>query len=304
MSSVETPVVLRAAGLRRRFGKVEAVRDVSLTLRAGQVYGFLGRNGAGKTTTLRMLMGVLRPDQGEIELLGERGDRVKASQRVRVGYVSQEQVFYPWMTARELGHFAAGFYPTWDDAEFTRLLTRLDVPPERKTQQLSGGTRAKLGLALALAHRPPLLVMDEPTSGLDPVARRELLDLLKDRNGREQQAVIFSSHLVSEVEQVCDQIGILDGGVVRYEGPLTTLRREHRKIKVGGVVPALPPEAELLRAEPHLDGTSHWVVRAPESLWSSGQFGDPPPQPLSLESVFLAYALRTPASASAAEPEP
>src|SRR5207247_1417078 len=130
----------------RSFGKVRALDGLSLEVRDGEVYGFLGRNGAGKTTTLRVLMGILKPDAGRIELLGERVKRVPVSLKQRIGYVSQESNFYPWMTAEQLGCFVGGFYPTWDAVEYVRLLKLLDVPDKRRSAELSDGTRAKLGL--------------------------------------------------------------------------------------------------------------------------------------------------------------
>jgi ABC-2 type transport system ATP-binding protein len=283
MTTTPTPV-LRTDRLCRSFGAVEAVRDVSLHLEAGQVYGFLGRNGAGKTTTLRMLIGVLRPDRGRIELMGESSDRVRPAQRRRLGYVSQEQVFYPWMTATDLGEFVGGFYPTWDRAEYARLLSVLDIPPDRKARLLSGGTRAKLGLALALAHRPPLLIMDEPTAGLDPVARREFQDLLSVQVRREGQAVLLSSHLVNEVEQICDRIGIIEEGRLLYQGGLHEMRRSHARISWSPEM-LLPPGTVVIRAEPVVDGRQTLVVRLPGEVQTHGFF-----DALTLEEIFLAYA--------------
>src|SRR5690606_7569447 len=129
------------------------------TVERGEIYGFLGRNGAGKTTTLRVLMGIVAADNGEIELLGKPMKRVSVETKRSIGYVSQEQYFYPWMTALQLGRFVSAFYPTWDGDEYARLLRVLDVPPDRRSGVLSGGTRTKLGLALALAPRPPLLLL-------------------------------------------------------------------------------------------------------------------------------------------------
>jgi len=293
---VSGPPLLRTHQLRRSFGKFEAVRGVSLELAAGQIYGFLGRNGAGKTTTLRMLIGVLRPDSGEIELLGERGPRVRPSQRKRVGYLSQEQVFYPWMTGAQLGQFMSGFYPGWDPSEFDRLLKLLDVPKDRKARFLSGGTRAKLGLALALSHRPSLLILDEPTAGLDPVARREFLDILASQIRRDGQAVLFSSHLVSEVQQVCDRIGILQQGQLRFQGALSELLRTHRQLVVTPETAALlPATVETLRSEPTVDGLGEVrMVRAEEATWSSEALAALSPSALTLEEIFLAYARNQP----------
>ncbi|MFL5356162.1 ABC transporter ATP-binding protein [Archangium sp.] len=286
-------VILRTHGLTRSFHNVKAVDGVELELRRGEVYGFLGRNGAGKTTTLRMLMGILRPDKGELELMGQRVRHVRAAQKQQLGYVSQEQVFYPWMTALELGRFVSGFYPHWDDAQFQRLLRVLDVPKDRKSAQLSGGTRMKLGLALALAHRPPLLILDEPTAGLDPVARREFLDILREQVRREGQTALFSSHLVGEVEEVAHRIGILHEGRLRYQGSLDTLRQSVRRVVLETPPEALPSGFSLVRRERLPDGRLALVLFGAPEHQAASPFGPETVEALSLENIFLAYARRS-----------
>ncbi|WNG56084.1 ABC transporter ATP-binding protein [Archangium gephyra] len=290
----EPELILRTQGLTRAFHDVKAVNGVDLELRRGEVYGFLGRNGAGKTTTLRMLMGILRPDTGDIELMGQRVRRVGAVQKRHLGYVSQEQVFYPWMTALELGRFVSGFYPHWDDARFQHLLHVLDVPKDRKSAQLSGGTRMKLGLALALSHRPPLLILDEPTAGLDPVARREFLDILRDQVRREGQTALFSSHLVGEVEEVAHRIGILHEGRLRFQGSLDTLRQSVRRVMVMESAPEpLPPGLSLVRRERLPDGHLALVLFGTPGDWANSPFAPETVETLSLENIFLAYARRS-----------
>jgi ABC-2 type transport system ATP-binding protein len=289
----EPEVILRTQGLTRAFHEVKAVNGVDLELRRGEVYGFLGRNGAGKTTTLRMLMGILRPDTGDIELMGQRVRRVRAAQKQHLGYVSQEQVFYPWMTALELGRFVSGFYPHWDDARFQHLLRVLDVPKDRKAAQLSGGTRMKLGLALALSHRPPLLILDEPTAGLDPVARREFLDILRDQVRREGQTALFSSHLVGEVEEVAHRIGILHEGRLRFQGSLDTLRQSVRRVGVESAPEPLPPGLSLVRRERLPDGRLALVLFGTPQDWATSSFAPERVETLSLENIFLAYARRS-----------
>jgi ABC-2 type transport system ATP-binding protein len=252
--------------IRRRFGKVQALDGLSLRVSQGEVYGFLGRNGAGKTTTLRILMGIVRPDEGTIELLGKRTKRVTVSLKQRIGYVSQEPMFYAWMTAEQLGRFVSSFYPTWDKQEFSRLL--------------SGGTRSKLGLALALAPRPELLLLDEPTAGLDPVARREFHDQLMLLQRERGTTVFFSSHLVGEVEQLAQRVGIVQAGQTRFEGDVAALRASVRRIIAD---PAFVPTDgfERLRAD---------VYRATVSLWDSTSWpAGTEIRQLSLEDIFLAF---------------
>src|SRR5882757_9919415 len=266
--------------IRRRFGEVQALDGLSLRVSRSEVYGFLGRNGAGKTTTLRILMGIVRQDEGTIELFGKRTKRVTVSLKQRIGYVSQEPMFYSWMTAEQLGRFVSSFYPTWDKQEFSRLLDALDVPNDRRAADLSGGTRSKLGLALALAPRPELLLLDEPTAGLDPVARREFHDQLMLLQRERGTTVFFSSHLVGEVEQLAQRVGIVQAGKTRFEGDVAALRACVRRI--------INPQSHSLEGFEHLRGD---IYRADASLWDrTAWLEGAEMQLLSLEDIFLAFA--------------
>lgn len=208
----------------KSYGDVTALAGLDMQVEEGEVYGFLGRNGAGKSTALQVIMGVTRADSGEISLFDSpmRGD--DPALRQHLGYVAQEQHFYEWMSPERLGAFVGGFYPTWDDDEFARLLQVLEVPRRRRVEGFSGGMRAKLALALALAHRPRLLLLDEPTAGMDAVARREFITIVRDEAVRSQRTTLFSSHLIDEVEQAADKVGIVDAGRMHYEGSLDLLR--------------------------------------------------------------------------------
>ena len=137
-ASEESTAALRAIGLQKRYGRLRVVNGLDLEVPRGKIYGFLGRNGAGKTTTIRMLMGILKPTRGEIEFFGERTRRTTIPLKRRIGYVSQSQHYYPWMSAKQLGKFVGSFYPNWDHAEYHRLLGLLEVPPDRRSSQLSG----------------------------------------------------------------------------------------------------------------------------------------------------------------------
>jgi ABC-2 type transport system ATP-binding protein len=307
---VERAPVLRTNGLTRSFGAVRAVDGLDLTVSEGEVYGFLGVNGAGKTTTIRMLMGIIKPDAGDLELLGQRARRTTIRQKQSIGYVSQEQTFYPWMTCRALGWFVGGLYPTWDAAEFDRLLRVLDLPPDRKASQLSGGMRVKLALALALAPRPALLILDEPTSGLDPVARREFLELIHRQARLHRRTTFFSSHLINEVERVADRVGIIHQGRMRYEGDLETLRASVRQVRLSDTPPVIaaapadpalppviapsasaafvvPPEFELLRDETR-DGFRTLILQAPPEAWEALELEGAEVNRLSVEDIFIA----------------
>jgi len=240
--AAEAPPVLEVRGLHKRYGAVEALRELDLTVRAGEVYGFLGRNGAGKSTTIRIVMGITRPSGGEVRLFGEPLGRDPVRLRQRIGYVAQEQHFYPWMTPVALGRFVGGFYPTWDPGEFERLTERLELPRRRKVGTFSGGMKVKLALALALAHRPRLLVLDEPTAGLDPVARREFLEMVRDQAEQSGRTTFFSTHLIDEVDLAAHRVGIVDGGRTRFEGPVEELAARIRLLTAPAAAEAPPPE--------------------------------------------------------------
>ncbi len=280
MRPVETAI--RLEDVRRRFGKVQALDGLTLTARPGELYGFLGRNGAGKTTTLRVLMGILAANSGEIWLLGERVKKISIQLKQRIGYVSQEPAFYPWMTALELGRFVAGFYPRWDQREFERLLTVLDVPAKRRNAELSGGTRTKLGLALALAPRPPLLLLDEPTTGLDPVVRAEFNEQLQYMVREHGITALLSSHLVDDVQDIATRVGIIQAGRLTVQGDVGGLRARVRRVVPAGESVDLPPGFRRVReqtweAEPEL-----WS----QTIWPEGTVLEE----LSLEDIFLAFA--------------
>ena len=227
---VEPTTVLEARGLKRTYGSVRAVDGVDLNVRAGEIYGFLGINGAGKSTTIRILMGIIAAEAGTIQLLGKASRRTMVQQKQQIGYVSQEQHFYPWMTCQTIGRFVGSFYPNWDKKEFNRLLELFDIPANRRVSQLSGGMRAKLALAMAIAPHPQILILDEPTAGLDPVARRDFMEIIVAQARQHQRTTFFSSHLIDEVERCADRIGIIHAGQMRFEGSLQDLRSQVRRV--------------------------------------------------------------------------
>ena len=261
--------------LSRRFGRRAVIRELDLKVPAGVVYGFLGRNGAGKTTTIRMLMGMLSPDRGQIDILGTQRRRVTAADRRRIGYVSQEQHYYGWMTVRQLERFVGGFYPTWSTASFDRLLDQLSIDSTQTVGTLSGGTKMKLAMALALAHKPKLLILDEPTAGVDPIARREILGLLQTEARERGRTVFFSTHHISEVEDIGDWVGILHEGRMLYQGRVADLSQWIRKMPVA-------PEGPFRILLKEADGVI--VLGRPEYFAAQSV----PSTPASLDDAFYA----------------
>ena len=297
------PDVIEVRGLTKRYGALQALRGLDLTVRPGDVYGFLGRNGAGKSTTIRILMGITRPSGGSVRMFGEPGGRDLVSWRRRIGYVAQEQSFYGWMTPLTIGRFVRGFYPRWDDAEFTRLLRVLEVPSSQRIRTLSGGTKVKLALALALAHRPPLLLLDEPTAGLDPVARREFLEIVRDEAERSGRTTFFSSHLVDEIELVAKRVAVLDEGRARYEGDVQALVERVRVVRASELADPAPlhqaiAELELaVRHEEVREGERRIVLETDEPARYDAlaqRLPDAVVELLPLEEVFIAMVRRGP----------
>ena len=300
---VETPPdeptsVLRTHALNRSFGSFQAVADLALDIRQGEIYAFLGRNGAGKTTTIRMLMGIINSDSGQLDFFGHKTKRPSRKQKQSIGYVSQEQFFYPWMTANVIGKFVRGFYPNWDDQEYQRLLEVLDLPDDRKISQLSGGMKVKLALALALAHRPELLILDEPTSGLDPVARLEFRQMILHQARKYGRATFYSTHLIEEVEDTADRVGIIDQGRLLYEGRIDTLKQMIRAWVLSRTdelsmrdqedleTPTPPPGFSVLK-ETRNDDEIRWILRAEPEAWNDWHPAQGVVQEQSLEDIFV-----------------
>ena len=221
--------VARLKNVTKRFRGQVALDEVCLEVPPGVVVALLGENGAGKTTSLRILLGLLQPDAGEAEVLNldsrTQGDEI----RRRVGYVPERPTLYEWMTVAEIGWFAAGFYRTGYLARYRDLVKDFELPEDRKIKELSKGMRAKVALALGMAHEPEVLILDEPTSGLDPLVRREFLESMVDvaAAGR---TVLLSSHQIGEVERVADIVAILRHGRLVAVEPLDDLKTHTREL--------------------------------------------------------------------------
>ncbi|SDT86938.1 ABC-2 type transport system ATP-binding protein [Verrucomicrobium sp. GAS474] len=227
---------IEAVGLRRSFGKTEALRDLTLRVPKGGVYGFLGRNGAGKTTAIRLLAGLIKPDAGTVRILGQDPFTLSPEDRQRVGYVSEKQILPANMKVATIVSFCAPLYPRWDAALVRRLFDRFRIDPKKPVSTLSQGGQRQVALVLALAQRPELLILDEPASTLDAVARRELLgeilDLLRAEGDAGSRPTVFlSSHILSDIERVADRVGILADGRLKIDEPLDTLKETVKRVR-------------------------------------------------------------------------
>ncbi|MEX0585008.1 MAG: ABC transporter ATP-binding protein, partial [Pirellulales bacterium] len=224
--------VIQISGLKKSFGAHVVLDDVTLEVAAGRTLALLGRNGCGKTTTIRTLLGLLEPDAGTLRVADCNPAREAIELRRRVGYLAEDQEMYPWMTPVELCGFLAPFYPDWDQKLADELLDRFEVPRQTLIGRLSKGQSVELGLASALAHRPSLVILDDPTLGLDPVARKQFNRHLVEHLQAEGRTVLYSSHLLAEVEAVADDVAILDRGRIVRTGTTDDLRRQVQRFIV------------------------------------------------------------------------
>lgn len=224
----ESAITVR--NLRKVFGRNTVLEDVSFEVSVGQTFALLGRNGAGKTTLIRILLGLLTPDSGMVRV----GDCDPAAEPIKlrrgVGYLAEDQVMYGWMTPVELCRFLEPFYPTWDRSLAGEYLGRFEIPGHVRIRRLSKGQTVKLGLTVALAHRPLLAILDDPALGLDPIARKEFNRELIEHLQASGRTVLYSSHLLDEVEAVADAVAILDRGRIVRQGATDNLREEIKQI--------------------------------------------------------------------------
>jgi ABC-2 type transport system ATP-binding protein len=257
-------------GLQYRAGKSFEIHAMDLTVPTGSIYGFLGPNGSGKTTTIRLILGLLRARAGTIRVLGEPMPLRAPAVLARVGFVPEQPHLDPTLTVSEAMRFHAAFYPTWDGDWAGRLLHTFELDPDRLFGKLSKGQKGKVMMLLALAQRPELLLLDEPTDGLDPVVRRDMLSALIDYVSQHGASVLISSHLVHELERMCDWIGVMDNGRLVSEMPMERFKNGIKRL----LVAAPPADAgsapfSVLARDRNGAATETWLVRGWEPAMSA-----------------------------------
>ncbi len=222
--------MLRITGLHKRFGDKEVLRGLNLTVPEHSIYGFIGKNGAGKTTTMKTILGLMKADSGEIIVDGEKVVYGQTSTNQYIGYLPDVPEFYPFMTAPEYLRFCSeitGMNKAESNSRCRELLELVGLGDENhRIKGFSRGMKQRLGIAQALLNSPKLLICDEPTSALDPVGRKEILDILL--NVREQTTVLFSTHILSDVERICTDVAFLNNGVVEIHGKLSDIKTKYR----------------------------------------------------------------------------
>ena len=219
--------VISVSELTRRFGATTALASVSLSLPRGAVYGLVGANGAGKTTLIRHILGLLRAESGAVRVFGLDPVADPVGVLSRIGYLSEENDLPGWMRVDELVRYSRAFYPAWDESYAEELRLKFGLDPAARIRDLSKGQKARAGLLIALAYRPELLVLDEPSSGLDPIVRRDILGAVIRTIADEGRTVLFSSHLLDEVEEVADHVTMMSHGKIVLSAPLADIKGLH-----------------------------------------------------------------------------
>ena len=247
-----------------RAGKHFALESLDMTVPTGSIYGFLGPNGAGKTTTMRLILGLLAPHGGTIEVLGHPMPRDARIALAKVGVVPERPHVYPTLTVGEAMRLHAAFHRGWDSARAEKLRAQFELLPHQLVGSLSKGQTGKLMMLLALSQTPDLLVLDEPTDGLDPVVRQEVLEALAEFVATKRATVLVSSHLVHEQERICDWVGVMDHGRLIAELPMKDFRNGIKRLRVdaraAASANATAPFLTVAR-RPLGDGAEEWLVR-------------------------------------------
>jgi ABC-2 type transport system ATP-binding protein len=290
-------MAIEASGLGKRYGRRQALADCTLEVPAGRVTGLVGPNGAGKTTLLQLAAGLLDPTSGEIRVLGERPAGTPA-QLGRFGFVAQDAPVYGGLSVA--GHLRMGAWlnPGWDRELAEARISRLGLDLRQRAGSLSGGQRAQLALTLAAAKRPELLLLDEPVASLDPLARREFLRDLMETVAEHQVSVLLSSHLITDIERVCDYLIVLVSSRVRLAGETEALLASHHRLSGPRRDPRTLPSSWDVIEESHAGKQSTLLVRTAEPVldpaWTV--------RPVTLEDMVLAYMSQPGDAARAGRP--
>jgi ABC-2 type transport system ATP-binding protein len=291
--------VLHTDGLTKRYGRRPALTEATLSIPAGRIVGLVGPNGSGKSTLLNLAVGIIAPTSGTIEVLGAR-PAASAAQLARVGFVAQDTPVYASLSVGDHLRLGARLNPGWDAPLARRRIAQVGLDPAQKAGRLSGGQRAQLALTIAAAKRPELLIFDEPVASLDPLARRAFLQSLMEFVAEFEVSVILSSHLLGDLERVCDHLVVLADSRVQLAGDVEDLLDVHKRvIGARGELDALPPGMEVIQAD-HTARQSTLVVHDTTGMLSQLVPGTDVER-LDLEDMVLAYLTRA-ASISAGAP--
>lgn len=291
-----TQAMIDFTHVAKRFGKTHALKDLTLHVPEGTIYGLLGRNGAGKSTTLQMIMRLLQPDTGTVQVMGKAPQALTLADRQQIGYASDNLPLIPWFRISELLAYNGAFYPGWDQAYVDKWVKQLALDPHKRILGLSRGDRQKVALLMAIGHRPRLLVLDEPAGGLDPVVRQEFLQSLIELLHETGTTIVISSHQMSDIERLVEYVGIIEAGTMQLEASLDDLRGRIRQVQLWSPEietgarwsdPAIVEQnahkgsLQLLHTQWNKGTEAALLERYPEASLQV--------TPLSLEEIFLLY---------------
>jgi ABC-2 type transport system ATP-binding protein len=278
--------------LGKRFGTKTALEDVTASIAPGDVVGLLGRNGAGKTTLLEVMLGFSPPSTGSATILGDSCLELSQATKNRIGFVPQQDELLGILSAKQQLAIAAAFHGNWDEALVARVLAEWQIPLNRRILAMSVGERQKLSVLLALGHHPDLLVLDEPVASLDPIARRQFLHELFEAAENPRRAVLFSSHIVSDLERAANKVWILKDGRLHWQGNLDALKETVVRVHVHASSP-LPASLDIVNALTYRVSGNHataaivdWTPHAREAL-AAALGASVEVEPLSLEDIFV-----------------
>jgi ABC-2 type transport system ATP-binding protein len=293
-----TATLVRTAGLGKRFGSNWALSDCTLEIPAGSVTALVGPNGAGKTTLLHLVIGLTTPTTGTVEVLGQSPRRNAGAVLPRLGFVAQDHPLYRNLTIRDTLKLGRKLNPRWNDRVALARVERLGLKPSQKVGQLSGGQQAQVALTLALAKQPDLLVLDEPVASLDPLARREFLNAVMESVVETGMTVILSSHIVSELERVCDYLVTLAGSRTQLAGPIGEIVASHRVLTGPRSDAASVTRVHNVIRESHTERQTTLLVRANghvyDTCWEQHE--------VDLEEIVLAYLGYQPGNGASTTP--
>lgn len=275
MEEQRTEPLVSVSNLSHRYGRKLALDDVSFSILRGRVFGLVGENGAGKTTLMKHLLGALSADSGHVRVFGVDPTRNPPAVLSQIGYLSEDRDLPRWMRVKELMRYTQAFFPDWDEGYAERLREQFRLPSDTKVRNLSRGEKAKAGLLVALAHRPALLLLDEPSSGLDSVARHDILAVVIRTVAEEGRTVVFSSHLLDEVERVAEDVAMIHEGKLALLMPMDELKATHQRRVV--------QFREEMTHFPEIPGVLHFEGEGRE--WAVICHGDPSTTRTALEGV-------------------
>lgn len=283
---------IQAERLSKAFGDKHVLRDLSFAVQPGEVVGVLGKNGAGKTTLLELMLGFTPPSSGDVRVFGQASERMTGETKQRVGFVPQQDELLDSLVVRDQVRLIAAFHPRWDSDLIERLCLEWNIDTRARIKSMSVGERQKLSILLAFGHRPELLVLDEPVASLDPLARRQFLEQLVELSADGNRSVVFSSHIVSDIERLANRIWILKEGRLYWQGGLDSLKESivRLHLRVPGELPASLDIPGLLSLRRQPTGAvavvRDWTDSA-HGVLEEQIGGEAEVEPLALEEIFL-----------------